>query len=267
VRLLISRVCAIGLNFLLLTAATYFAARSVDDLFIMSWAAPAVPPARMMMSQPSSRHLLRASYDPIVERDVFNAVKQSAPEEPVVQSLDLHLKLIGTSHLSMAEPWAIIEDERSHQQSLYKLGSDVIDAGKLMTIEKDRVLINHGGQLVALEIPKDFSPGGGDNPASSQKAEDFAKEQQNVLLQHKLHPRRARLDRGDREDKMQDKEADKAARRNARMSRRYSRMGALGANPNPAGGPGGGPAAQPLPPRANQLFQPQSPDNSGSESD
>jgi len=267
VRLLISRVCAIGLNFLLLTAATYFAARSVDDLFIMWWAAPAVAPARMAMSQPSSRHLLRASYDPIVERDVFNAVKQSAPEEPVVESVDLHMKLIGTSHLSAAEPYAIIEDERSHQQSLYKLGSDVTDAGKLVTIEKARVLINHGGQLVALEIPKDFATGGGDETASSEKAQEYAKEQENVVLQHKLHPRRTRFDRGDPDTRMADKDAEKAARRNSRASRRFSRMGAMGANPNAGFGSGGGPGTQPLPPRANQLFQPQTSDNSGPESD
>jgi len=259
VRRVISRACAIGLNFLLLAAAMYFAARSVDDVLAMWWASPASSPARVAAAPPSPRHLVRASYDPIVERDVFNSVKQTAPGEPVVDTIDLHLKLVGTSHLSLAVPFAIIEDQRNSQQSLYKLGSEVADAGKLVTIDKERVLIDHAGQLVALEIPKNLSSASADGSGAQDTAEEYRRQQEKIIQEHRQHPQRELVPRPDRDTRQSQKEAEKAARRSAREARRAARKSS-----NPAAQP----PLPPLAPAAGQnLLAPASPGNQASESD
>jgi len=247
VRLLISRACIIGLNFVLLAGAIYFGARSANDLLVMWWTAPPASPVRRAVAARPPRHLVRASYEPIVERDVFNAVKQSAPEEPVVESIDLHLKLIGTSHLGMAESFAIIEDSRNNLQSLYKLGTDVMDAGRLVTIEKERVIIDHGGRLVALEIPKTLSTASASPPPlpdeaeRMDKAEAFAKEQEKIIQQHKLHPRRSHPLGDDEDQRRSQKLAEKLARRKNRGARRAAR-----GDDDSSGEPA---------PAVNQLFQ------------
>jgi len=263
VRLLISRIAAIGLNFLLLAAATYFAARSVDDVFVMWWTAPVSSPVRIAAAPQSIHQLVRASYEPIVERDVFNSVKEApAPEEPVVEDLDLHLKLIGTSHLSMAEPFAIIEDTRNQLQSLYQLNTQVADAGKLVTIEKERVLIDHGGHMVALEIPKTASNGSASteapiDQAKMDKADAFRKEQEKIIQQHRMHPRRMHQDM-DANNLREERQAQKEARRNARGSRRFRGFGGNGYGDGSGGG-----APRPMPPGANKIFQPEAASGGG----
>jgi hypothetical protein len=222
---------------LLLAAGTYFAARSVGDLLAMWRAAPPASTAKAAREPRSQQHLVRASYEEIVERDVFNAVKQSAHAEPVVETVDLHLKLVGTSHLSMAQPFAIIEDQHSNQQNLYKLGAEVGDAGKLIRIEKDRVVIDHSGRLVAIEIPKDAS-----TPASatSQAPKSRADEMRRRIRQQRLdRPQTAQAEAPDREARRRQREADRAARRQEREARR---LGRSGANP--------GAQSQSQPPRA-----------------
>ena len=140
------------LNFALIAAIAYFAALSADDLIAgrLATGSAAEPPTRM------ARHLVttnlsRASYSVIAERDVFNSVKQATPAVAPVAT-NLHIKLLGTSELTAAKPFAIIEDDSSHQQSLYRLGDEIPDAGTLVKVERKRVLINHQGEIVALEI-------------------------------------------------------------------------------------------------------------------
>jgi type II secretion system protein C len=65
---------------------------------------------------------------------------------------DLHLKLLGTSLLSKSKPYAIIEDQ-SGNQSLYQVGEDIPDAGRLVSVERTRAIIDRGGQRVAIDIP------------------------------------------------------------------------------------------------------------------
>jgi len=181
-----------------------------------------------------------------------------------VETVDLHLKLVGTSHLSLAEPFAVIEDQRNNQQSLYKLGSDVADAGKLVAIEKERVVIDHAGQLVALEIPKTLSSASADGGEKLDAAEAYRKSREareNLLLEHGKN--RAR-DLGPRPDpaawrsRMQ---AERVARHKAREARRAARRGL-----NPAAPPQ---PQTPQAPPADPSFRPppDAPGNPGSESD
>ncbi|MGD0073072.1 MAG: type II secretion system protein GspC [Candidatus Binataceae bacterium] len=145
-----------ALNFVLIAAIAYFAALSADDLIARTLnASSSITPPSQAARRETAANLSRASYSVIVDRDVFNSVKAAAPAPVAPVAADLHIKLLGTSELTLAKPFAIIEDERNHQQSLYRLGDEIPDAGTLVAVERKRVLINHDGELRALEIADD----------------------------------------------------------------------------------------------------------------
>jgi len=140
------------LNFALIAAIAYFAALSADDLIArrLTASSSTEPPIQAARNTVTA-NLSHGSYSIIAERDVFNSVKQApAPAAPV--AANLHIKLLGTSELTAAKPFAIIEDNNNHQQALYRLADEIPDAGTLVAIERKRVLIDHQGQIMALEI-------------------------------------------------------------------------------------------------------------------
>jgi general secretion pathway protein C len=148
----------VALNFLLVAILAYFAALSVNDIVALRLTPSQAVPIRTgsgMLSAMAGAHP-RAYYDAIVKRDVFNLVPQETTAPVVVE--DLHLNLIGVSELSSGKSFAIIED-RSGQQSVYRLGEMIPNAGKLVEVQKDRVIIDRGGRRVALNLPKDTLPG------------------------------------------------------------------------------------------------------------
>ncbi|HTY54722.1 MAG TPA: type II secretion system protein GspC [Candidatus Binataceae bacterium] len=146
------------LNFILVGAIAYFAALSADDLIARKFTSgPAAEPPSMLTRRDVGAQLSRASYSAIVDRDVFNAAKP-APEPVAPAPITLHIKLLGTSELTSEKPFAVIEDDQSHQQALYRLGDDIPDAGILVSVQKTRVLINHDGQIMSLEISGDNLP-------------------------------------------------------------------------------------------------------------
>jgi general secretion pathway protein C len=147
----------VALNFLLVAILAYFAALSVNDIIAMRLAPPqpliARPAAHLRVS--SGAHP-RAYYDTIVKRDIFNALPQETTAPVVVE--DLHLNLIGVSRFSKGPAFAIIED-RSGQQSVYRQGDMIPNAGKLIEVQKDRIIIDRNGKHVALNLPKENMPG------------------------------------------------------------------------------------------------------------
>jgi general secretion pathway protein C len=98
----------------------------------------------------------RPYYDLIVKRDIFNETPQESGPAPVVEA-DLNLKLIGTSLVSRSKPYAIIEDPAGNE-TLYQVGEDIPDAGKLVGVEVNRAVIDRGGHRVAIEIPTSDLP-------------------------------------------------------------------------------------------------------------
>src|SRR5260370_32497625 len=70
---------------------------------------------------------------------------------------DLQLTLLGTSHLTEGKPFAIIQDT-SQNQSLYRLGDTIPNAGKLVEVKKDRVVVLHNGHRVAVEMSHQDMP-------------------------------------------------------------------------------------------------------------
>ncbi|HTR60982.1 MAG TPA: type II secretion system protein GspC [Candidatus Binataceae bacterium] len=148
----------IAFNFLLIAGIAYFAARSVNDIIVQSLqGAPALPPPVLAGAAAQTAHP-RDYYDQIVKRDVFNLVPQEVAA-PVVTTVDLHIKLLGTSQATRERPFAIIEDQNG-EQALYTVGDDIPGAGRLVSVQKNRILVLAGGQQVALDLPKDEMPTG-----------------------------------------------------------------------------------------------------------
>src|SRR5579862_6194826 len=92
-----------AVNFVLIAAIAYFAALSADDLIARRLSAS----PRFDMGEQEARpvtvaSLSRASYAMIVQRDVFNSIKEAPAPAPAPLVVNLHVKLLGTSELTAA---------------------------------------------------------------------------------------------------------------------------------------------------------------------
>jgi general secretion pathway protein C len=144
------------LNFVLIAALAIVSAMCVRDIIARSVANEPDSPASSNGRRATLGARTRAYYDQIVKRDIFNETPQQSGPAPVVEE-DLNIKLIGTSILSRSKPYAIIEDP-SGEESLYQVGEDIPDAGKLVSVETSRAIIDRGGHRVAIEIPSADMP-------------------------------------------------------------------------------------------------------------
>jgi type II secretory pathway component PulC len=199
-----------ALNVLLFAVLAYFAVLSVNDV-LAYWRTPAaigVAHTAGKSTDESFASRQRAAYQPIVERDIFNLVPPPA-ETPPVAIEELHLTLIGVSQSSKGKPFAIIAD-RTGAQSVYRVGEMIPNSGKLVGVEKDRAIVDHGGKQVALDLPKEdmsgppssgLSANSGDEPdaASGDDSGDSgggggeqAGRRINPAFQHSLHRRHRR---------------------------------------------------------------------------
>src|SRR5271168_5442737 len=146
------------LNFVLIAALAIVSAMCVRDIIARSVAADNdVPPATSVERKSMAGVRARAYYDAIVKRDIFNETPQENAAPPPVVEADLNIKLIGTSLISKSKPYAIIEDPAGNE-SLYQVGDDIPDAGKLVSVETDRAIIDRGGHRVSIEIPSSDIP-------------------------------------------------------------------------------------------------------------
>src|SRR6267154_2564542 len=146
-----------ALNFLLIAGLAYFAAQCVNDIVKRTMSTDGdAPSAASIAPRAASGVRTRTYYDTIVKRDIFNLVPQNNAPAPVVAE-DLHLKLLGTSLLSKSQPYAILEDQAGNQ-SLYQVGQDVPDAGRLVSVEPNRAIIDRGGRRVAIDLPPSEIP-------------------------------------------------------------------------------------------------------------
>jgi general secretion pathway protein C len=151
----ISERYVMALNLSLIAILAYFLALSVNDIILgrvgggaSMHLASLVGPAR---SGPGTRP--RAFYDAISRRDIFNLVPVT--EAPAEVASNLHIHLLGTSTLSLSQPFIIVEDDNNHEQSLYRMGDEIPDAGKLVGVYKDHAIVLHQGRRIKIEMPAD----------------------------------------------------------------------------------------------------------------
>jgi general secretion pathway protein C len=144
------------LNFVLVAMLAIVSAMCVRDIIARSVSNESDAPTITSMRKSATGVRTRAYYDQIVKRDIFNETPQASGPAPVVEA-DLNLKLIGTSLASKSKPYAIIEDPAGNE-SLYQVGEDIPDAGKLVSVERNRAIIDRNGKRVAIEIPSTDLP-------------------------------------------------------------------------------------------------------------
>ena len=149
----------VAINFLLIGGIAYLAALCVNGIALQSLiGAPPVPPPVSIKLDQVDKNRTRAYYETIVKRDVFNLTAPKAPP-PVVATIDLHMKLLGIALATRDKPYAIVEDQ-SGEQWVYTVGDEIPDAGRVLSVEKSRIVILHGDQQVTLDLPHDELPGG-----------------------------------------------------------------------------------------------------------
>jgi general secretion pathway protein C len=144
-----------GLNLLLIAVLAYFLALSVNDIILgrVAGGARALVPS-LIGAEPSAPVVHpRSFYEAISTRDIFNLVPVT--EAPAEVATNLHIRLLGTSSLTLSQPFIIVEDDNNHEQSLYRLGDDIPDAGKLVNVYKNHAIILHQGHRTKLEMPAD----------------------------------------------------------------------------------------------------------------
>jgi type II secretion system protein C len=143
------------LNFLLVGAIVYFLAQSVTTAIRFHLAAAELTtasdthrprPVRAAEDGPRPR----AYYNTIVERDIFS--RAAAPTPAPVENENLDVTLVGTSQLSSGKPFIIVETSDG-EQSLYRLGQNIPNVGRVVSIARARAVVLHNGHRVALEIP------------------------------------------------------------------------------------------------------------------
>ncbi len=178
-----------ALNFLLVVVLSYFAALSVNDVVTLRRGSAEAPVLRTRgggVNDASARRS-RAAYQAIVDRDIFNLVPPpvAAPE---VQVEELHITLIGVTQSTGGKPYAIFAD-RNGEQSVYQVGETIPDSGKLLEVDKDRAIIEHGGKPVTLELPKDDMSGDGSGNGGLSPSEGAANRD---ALRHRLMRHRNR---------------------------------------------------------------------------
>jgi len=146
------------LNFVLVAALALVSAMTVRDIIERSVTnEPDAPSAASSARRAATGAKTRSYYDEIVKRDIFNETPQDSGPAPVVEA-DLNIKLIGTSLMTKSKPYAIVEDDAGNE-SLYQVGEDIPDAGKLVGVEVNRAIIDRGGgHRVSIEIPTSDMP-------------------------------------------------------------------------------------------------------------
>jgi type II secretory pathway component PulC len=147
------------INPLLVGVSAIFLVLSANDLIKLYRAGDLVSvqsrSTTRRMSQPSiSGTQPRSYYDVIVQRDIFNLTPAAVVPSTVTTKEDLQIKLLGTSQVTDDKPFLIVEDSGGNE-SVYRLGDTIPNAGRIIEVWQDRAVILHDNHRVAISIPQD----------------------------------------------------------------------------------------------------------------
>ncbi len=126
--------------------------------------------SRLDQPEPISARSLKASppmeekspqlsdYHPIIERNLFNtkaavSIKPDAFNVEALKQTNLKLKLWGTVTGHENQTYAVIEEENTRKQNLYRVGDTIQDAIVKMVL-REKVILNVSGRDEILEIEK-----------------------------------------------------------------------------------------------------------------
>lgn len=146
-------------NILLITIAVYL---SISGFYkVATYRLDPVPPPRVAGDRQISSVKDETShplsyYQPIVKRNLFNTNKDadSKPVSIKVETLkqtELKLKLWGTVSGLGGQTYAVIEEAKSRQQNLYKVG-DAVQNATVKMVFREKVVLSVNGKDEVLEI-------------------------------------------------------------------------------------------------------------------
>ncbi len=154
------------LHLVMIAAGSYFIA-DMANVAIGSRleASIAVPKAGNAAGVPAaaSKRTSR-DYNAIVEGNIFNSkMRGKQPEvagpnsDPALPAMaaprvPLNQTLLGTMVGSDEESYAVIEDAKTHEQLLYRIGDPLGEDGKIARISRNRVVVRRGGENEILEV-------------------------------------------------------------------------------------------------------------------
>ena len=146
-------VCA---RLLLLALFAYFSALTVNSV-VAAWLTPpsSVQGPDESLPSPTTRFTPPlSSYTIIYTRDIFNSVKAPVQTQvPVVAANNSAFKLWGTAVRERERAFAIIEDQGTHVQGLYREGEMVAPGVTLVQVSWDQVTLERNGRRETLTLP------------------------------------------------------------------------------------------------------------------
>lgn len=99
----------------------------------------------------------------ILERNIFGSrpkiIVKPLKEQSIVTGTDLKLKLIGTVAGDAGSSYAVIEDQTSREQNLYRLNDLIAGKARLVKIGREEVVLLHQGKRELLRIYTEESQG------------------------------------------------------------------------------------------------------------
>jgi len=154
---------------LLLTGLAYFCALSVNIVIATKFApSPSIPQRRdtAVSSAPQTKPPLSA-YAVVYTRDLFNSTKAPATTEGatlVATTSSANIRLLGTATRVQDRAFAIVENQTTRSQGLYREGDLIAPGILLVQVGWDRITIERDGKRETLLLPKDTPVTPGQSP-------------------------------------------------------------------------------------------------------
>lgn len=141
-----------------------------------------------------TRKKMLASYDNVAKRNLFKTPslkdinkKDEVLDVNVMDVTDLKLKLWGTIVAGKAYSRAIIEDTKTREQKLYKIG-DTIQTASLAHILRSKVVLTVNGkdEILEIETKADKTRRGRKSPSFSSASDTDGKSTKNIAVKRSL---------------------------------------------------------------------------------
>ena len=83
---------------------------------------------------------------------VFQPVPPPPPPPVIVPKVPLNVQLVGTVVHPDSPSYAVIQDNRTRRQLIYRVGDYLVDDAKITKIERNRVIVERDDEQIVLEI-------------------------------------------------------------------------------------------------------------------
>ncbi len=167
------------INVLLITAGLYFGVSAFYTIGTAWLGTPDETPPKVSSKKaikPAEKTRPLSAYNAIAKRNLFNTNSDTvAPAKAInvdnLKETDLKLKLWGTVASGERRAYAVIEDTKTREQSLYRTGDSIQNATLKMILRQKVVLIVNGqDEILGMEEPGTAKRGGSSPRVARQDA-------------------------------------------------------------------------------------------------